>query len=195
MTEKQIERVKLKIAKYKKELADDKKFWGGYYHDGRGIRYVIPAQYIKINDYKGALKYFNWFAKNFPDDTCYPIFLFEWTFSLFKCGKLEEAEKKAHRTFFSNTYMLDNFLGKEPLQLEKNESFSWESESLLKHFTYSNKNVEFTEFGEWLETVLQSRTFLDKANNFIEISRQLKIESELEKRGDLIKRLYEIKYE
>jgi len=195
MTEKQIERVKLKIAKYKKELADDKKFWGGYYHDGRGIRYVIPEQYIKICDYKGAVKYFNWFAKNFPDDTCYPIFLFEWTFSLFKCGKLVEAEKKAHRTFFSNTYLFDNFLGKEPLQLEKNESFSWESESLLKHFTYSNKNIEFTEFGEWLETVLQSRTFLDKANNFIEISRQLKIESELEKRGDLIKRLYEIKYE
>jgi len=195
MTEKQIERIKLKIAKYKKALADDKKFWGGYYHDGRGIRYVIPEQYIKICDYKGAVKYFNWFAKNFPDDTCYPIFLFEWTFSLFKCGKLVEAEKKAHRTFFSNTYLLDNFLGKEPLQLEKNESFSWESESLLKHFTYSNKNVEFTEFGEWLETVLQSRTFLDKANNFIEISRQLKIESELEKRGDLIKRLYEIKYE
>jgi hypothetical protein len=195
MNEKQIELVKLKIAKYKKELADDKKFWGGYYHDGRGIRYVIPAQYIKINDYKGDLKYFNWFAKNFPDDTCYPIFLFEWTFSLFKCGKLVEAEKKAHRTFFSNTYLFDNFLGKEPLQLEKNESFSWESESLLKHFTYSNKNIEFTEFGEWLETVLQSRTFLDKANNFIEISRQLKIESEVEKRGDLIKRLNEIKYE
>jgi len=195
MTEKQIERIKLKIAKYKKALADDKKFWGGYYHDGRGIRYVIPEQYIKICDYKGAVKYFNWFAKNFPDDTCYPIFLFEWTFSLFKCGKLVEAEKKAHRTFFSNTYLLDNFLGKEPLQLEKNESFSWESESLLKHFTYSNKNIEFTEFGEWLETVLQSRSFLDKANNFIEISRQLKIESELEKRGDLIKRLYEIKYE
>jgi hypothetical protein len=195
MTEKQIERVKLKIAKYKKELADDKKFWGGYYHDGRGIRYVIPAQYIKISDYKGAVKYFNWFAKNFPDDTCYPIFLFEWTFSLFKCGKLVEAEKKAHRTFFSNTYLLDNFLGKEPLQLEKNESFSWESESLLKHFTYSNKDLEFTAFGEWIETVLQSRTFLDKANNFIEISRQLKIESEVEKRGDLIKCLNEIKYE
>ena len=195
MTEKQIERIKLKIAKYKKALADDKKFWGGYYHDGRGIRYVIPEQYIKIKDYKGALKYFNWFAKNFPDDTCYPIFLFEWTFSLFKCGKLVEAEKKAHRTFFSNTYLFDNFLGKEPLQLEKNESFSWESESLLKHFTYSNKNIEFTEFGEWLETVLQSRIFLDKANNFIEISRQLKIESEVEKRGDLINRLNEIKYE
>ena len=195
MTEKQIERVKLKIAKYKKELADDKKFWGGYYHDGRGIRYVIPEQYIKICDYKGAVKYFNWFAKNFPDDTCYPIFLFEWTFSLFKCGKLVEAEKQAQRTFFSNTYLLDNFLGKEPLQLEKNESFSWESESLLKHFTYSNKDLEFTSFGEWLETVLQSRTFLDKANNFIEISRQLKIESEVEKRGILIKQLNEIKYE
>jgi hypothetical protein len=195
MTQKQIERVKAKIEKYKKALAADKKHWGGQYNDGQGIRYLIPEQFIKIKDYKGGLRYFNWFHKNFPDDSGYPIFLFEWTFSLFKCGKLVEAEKKAHRTFFSNTYLFDNFLGKEPLQLKKNESFSWESESLLKHFTYSNKDIEFTAFGEWLETVLQSRTFLDKANNFIEISRQLKIESELEKRGDLIKRLYEIKYE
>lgn len=49
--------------------------------------------------------------------------------------------------------------------------------------------------GEWLETVLQSRSFLDKANEFIEISRQLKIESEVEKRGILIKQLNEIEYE
>ena len=59
MTEKQIEKVKEKIVKYKKALSADKRQWGGFYHDGNGIRYLIPQLYISIMDYKGGLKYFN----------------------------------------------------------------------------------------------------------------------------------------
>ena len=195
MTEKQIEKVKLKIGKYKKALAADKRNWGGEYHDGQGIRYIIPALYIKISDYKGGLKYFAWFDKNFPDDSGYPIFLFEWTFVLFKCGKLLEAENKAHITFFSNTYLLDKFLGKKPLQLDKNESSNWEYESLVEHFIYTSKDTEFTEFGEWVETVLQSCIFLDKANEFIELERQLKDEPVGKRRSEIVNRLLKIKYE
>ncbi|WP_241910479.1 hypothetical protein [Pseudotamlana carrageenivorans] len=89
MTPKQVERIQNKIKKIKKELAADKKHWGGYYHDGRGLRYLPPALYLKINDYTGALRYFNWFNKNFPEDSCYPIFMFEWTMTLFKRKKLK----------------------------------------------------------------------------------------------------------
>ena len=145
MTDKQIERVKAKIEKYKKALAADKKYWGGQYHDGQGIRYIIPEQFIKINDYKGGQRYLNWFDKNFPDDSGYPIFLFEWCFILFKCDKLKDAEQKAHRTFFSNTYLLDKFLEKEPLRLDKNESSGWEYESLVENFPYFVSLSETTE--------------------------------------------------
>jgi len=194
MTEKQIERVKVKIDKYKKALAADKRFWGGQYHDGQGIRYIISEQYLKIKDYKGALRYFNWFEKTFPDDSGYPIFLFEWTFTLFQNRKLQDAEKKAHLTFFSNTYLFDKFLGKEPLQLDKNESSNWEFESLVQHFHYSSKDTEFFAFAEWLETILQSRTFLDKANEFIELERQLKDEPVGKRRTQIVNRIYKIKY-
>ena len=194
MTDKQIDRVKSKIEKYKKALAADKRYWGGQYHDGQGIRYIIPEQFIKIKDYKGGLKYLNWFNKNFPDDSGYPIFLFEWTFILFKCDKLKEAEVKAHRTFFSNTYLFDKFLGKEPLRLDKNESSNWEFESVTEYFTYTKADTEFTEFANWLETILSTRTFLDKANEFVEIERLLKDEPVGQKRSKLIDRLSKIKY-
>ena len=194
MTDKQIERVKAKIEKYKKALATDKKYWGGQYHDGRGIRYIIPAQFIKIKDYKGGQQYLNWFYKNFPDDSGYPIFLFEWTFILFRCDKLIEAENKAQQTFFSNTYLFDKFLGKEPLRLDKNESSNWEYESLVDSFPYSNMDTEFIEFANWTEKVLSSRTFLDKANEFIEIKRKLKTQPVGEKRTELVNQLSKIKY-
>lgn len=174
MTDNQIDRIKVKIDKYKKALALDKKQWGGFYHDGQGIRYLIPALYIQIFDYKGGLRYFNWFDKNFPDDSCYPIFLFEWTFVLFKCNKLIEAEKKLHLTFFSNTYLLDKFLEKEFLDLDKNESSSWEFKSLTEHFNYNRRELEFIEFANWIELKLQARMFLDKANRFVEIEQLLK---------------------
>ena len=194
MTDKQIERVKAKIEKYKKALAADKKYWGGQYHDGQGIRYIIPEQFIKINDYKGGQRYLNWFDKNFPDDSGYPIFLFEWTFILFKCDKLIEAENKAHLTFFSNTYLFDKFLGKEPLRLDKNESSSWEFETLVNGFPYSSIDTEFIEFASWTEKILNSRAFLDKANEFIEIERKLITEPVGEKRTELVNRLSKIKY-
>jgi hypothetical protein len=52
-----------------------------------------------LQDYKEAMRYFNWFHKNLDDDSGYPTFLFEWTLKLFKNGKLNEAEKKALETF------------------------------------------------------------------------------------------------
>jgi hypothetical protein len=189
MTEKQIERIKLKIDKYKKALSNDKKMWGGEYHDGHGIRYVLTAEYIKIKDYKSGLKFLKWFDKNFPGDRGYPIFLFEATIILFKCDKLKEAEIKAHRTFFSNTYLFDKFLGKEMLLLDKDESSNWESESLLDDFPYSKTNEEFADFSIWIESILNSRLFLDKANEFIEIQRKLKTEPVGQTRTKLVNRL------
>lgn len=195
MTNKQIERVRAKIQKYKKALAADKKYWGGEYHDGRGIRYIIPEQFIKIKDYKGGKRYLNWFDKNFPDDCGYPIFLFEWSFILFKCNKLIEAEKKAHETFFSNTYLFDKFLGKEPLRLDKNENLNWEHEALVDNFPYSSLDTEFLEFASWLENILNNQTFLSKVNEFIEIEQKLKTEPVGKKRTELVNRLSKIKYD
>ena len=103
MTPKQAERIQEKITKMKKELAADKRRWGGFYDDSRGLRYLPPALYIKLGDYSGAKRYFNWFAKNFPDDMGYPVFLFEWTLTLFKTQKMAEAEQKAQETYRANT--------------------------------------------------------------------------------------------
>ena len=194
MTDKQIDRVRKKIEKYKKALKADKKYWGGYYHDGAGIRYAIPNLFIKIIDYKGGLKYLNWFDKNFPDDIGDPIFLFEWTFILFKCGKLKEAEEKAHRTFFSNTYLWDIFLGKKLLNLDITESSSWEFQSIGNYFTYTSSDTEFIEFTSWIQGVLNNRRFLETVNEFVQIEQQLKTEPVGQIRSELVAKYSKIKY-
>ena len=90
MTIKQEERIRAKIAAIRREIAREKKQWGGY-HDGRGLRYAPPQYFVEINDFKGAMTYFRWFQKNFPDDAAYCKFWFEWAWALFKNNKSKEA--------------------------------------------------------------------------------------------------------
>lgn len=186
MTPKQIERVKNKIAKIKKELAADKKHWGGYYHDGQGLRYLPPEQYLKIQDYSGALRYFNWFNKNFPDDSCYPILLLEWSITLFMTKRIKQAEHKLIETFISNTYIIDKFLNKDIKNFDKTESSNWEFESLVNGLLYSNKQDELIDFTAWLEKYIATDKFLVPTNRYLKIRILLKKESDLDKRSNLI---------
>ncbi len=194
MTEKQVDRVKATIAKYKKALADDKKYWGGDYHDGQGIRYMIPGKYVQIADYKGGLRYLNWFKKNLPEDFGDPLFLFESALIFFKCNRLKDAELKVHHTFFSNTYLLDFFLEKEPLQPEKHDESRWQFEAAAKHLPYKKSQPELMDFAQFVEEVLQSRQFLDKANEYTSIQQQIEDKPVGKVRDALLERSYKIKY-
>ena len=191
MTPKQIERIQNKIAKIKRALAEDKRLWGCY-DDSRGLRYLPPALYLKLQDYKGAMRYFNWFHKNFNDDSGYPSFLLEWTITLFKNSKLKEAEKKALETFFSNTYLIDKFLGKELLDLNISEQSNWANASLVADLIYKHSDEELQYFTEWLSEFVISQKFYQYANEFIEIQRRLKTEPVGITRSQLVSRRYSL---
>jgi len=186
MTPKQIERIKKKIIVIKRELAPDKRRCGGFFDDSRGLRYLPPELYLKLNDYSGALRYFNWFKKNFPDDIGFPIFLFEWTITLFKTQQIKEAEKKALQTFSSNIYLLDKFLEKESLEINKLENSNWASADLVQNLQYSKDKKELTEFADWLGIFVTNEKFCKFANKFIELKVKLKMEPVGQKRTALV---------
>jgi hypothetical protein len=169
MTSRQREKLKLKIKKIKSELAADKRRWGGFYDDSRGLRYLPPALYIKLEDYTGALRYFNWFAKNFPDDIGFPEFIFEWTFVLYQRGRTKEAEKKAFDCFCSNTYLLDHFLGNRVTPIDKDELSNLDRPEYLQHFNYSVRQKAFADFGEWLAEITWTEKFLQAAESYVGI--------------------------
>ena len=167
MTPKQAERIRAKIIQIKKELAADKRRWGGFYDDSRGLRYLPPALYIKLGDYSGANRYFNWFAKNFPDDIGYPIFLFEWTLTLFKTQKMALAEQKALQTFRANTYLFHAFLQRPPHGRNIREWSNWASQELAEDLPYAKTDKELTDFAEWLEAFMGSEGFQRFTEDFL----------------------------
>lgn len=192
MTPRQTEKIKNKITKIRQALSADKRRWGGVYDDSHGLRYVPPGLFLQLQDYNGAIKYFKWFDKNFPDDSCFPIFLFEWTVALFKSDDIKGAEKKALRTFFSNTYLFDKFLNKQFLRFDKYEGSNWEQSSLADSFEYSKDQTDLLDFADWISKFLTSDKFYNIANEFVDIERKLKTEPTGQTRNALVKRRYSL---
>ena len=179
MTPKQIDRVKKKIADIKRTLAAEKRKFGCY-EDGRGLRYLPTKYFIQITDYSGGLTYTKWFDKNFPDDSGFPDFLFEWTIILFKCGKTKEAEKKAFQTFCSNTYLFDKYFGRQIIPIDKWEGSNLETPAFTKYLDYSREQKELEDYTEWLDSLISTQTFINKSNKYIEIQKRLKTEDDRE---------------
>ncbi len=191
MTEKQQQRIKDKIKAIRKVLADERRRFGGY-DDSRGRRYMPPALYLQIQDYSGAMTYFRWFAKNFPDDIGLPEVLFVWTVALFKTKKLKEAELKATQTFFSNTYVLDKFLGLAIEPIEKDEFISLARPEYAEYFSYSHEQKDLQDFADWLSGFLSSDKFKAIAHEFIRLQQLLLHESPGPVRDQLLKQVREL---
>jgi hypothetical protein len=178
LTERKIKSIQTKIQRIKKALADDKKEWGGFYDDSRGLRYIPPQLYLEIQDYSGAKRYFNWFHKNFPDDACYPDFLFEWTITLFYCKKVKEAENKAIETFISGQEYFDMYFNKSILNSNKT----------LEKIAYSSTQEELVEFSNWLERFIVSEKYINAVDKYNEFKKQLSEEDDVDLRWEIIKK-------
>ncbi|MDX2285190.1 MAG: hypothetical protein NW241_13580 [Bacteroidia bacterium] len=196
MTPKQEERIRTKIKQIKAALAADKKRWGGFHHDGQGLRYLPPRLYLQLGDFSGGLRYLNWFRKYFPDDMGFPDFLFEWTVILFKTGRRKEAEKKAFETFRANTYLFDKFFGRPVVPIEK-----WEWSNLaqpafaVSYFSYSCTQENLRDVAAWLEGLTQSGKFAQLMDQFIGLATALLHERDPERRGLLLQQARQLESE
>ena len=185
MTEKQIENIKKKIKVCRARLTTEKRMFGGY-DDSQGLRYYIPELYLKIKDFKGALVYFRWFAKAFPDDIGYPDFNLFWAATLFENNKIPDAIKKSYATAFSNTYFLDLISGRETVQIDKSEPIGFETLDYAKS-AYEDC-IEFItlEFQVWISNLSELDEFKNNVNKFISIQKLIKDEPTGQLRTELL---------
>ena len=191
MTERQIENIKKTIKFYRARLAAEKRMFGDY-DDSPGLRYIIPELYLKIRDYKGAMVYFRWFSKAFPDDTGYPVFNLFWSATLFENNKIPEAIKKAYKTAFSNTYLLDLINGKDPVQLDKSESIGFENLEYAKQIYKDCIKFITLEFQIWISNLSEFDDFKANLNKFISIQKLIKNEPVGPMRTKLIQESYKL---
>ena len=186
MTEKQIEKIKKKIRSYRAILAGEKRKFGCY-DDSAGRRYEIPFFYMELRDFKGAMRYFNWFEKEFPDDIGDLLFNFIWAVTLFENKKFEKATKKLYKTAFSNTYLLDLLAGKEVKQIDKSELIWFERIENAKAIEDECKKIMSESFFDWLKEFVEMEEYKSNMKKFVSISQLLKDEEPGEKRNYLLR--------
>jgi tetratricopeptide (TPR) repeat protein len=175
MTEKQIERIKKSIKFYWARLAAEKRMHGDY-NDSAGLRYIIPELYFQIGNYKGALVYFRWFAKAFPDDTGFPFFNLLWSAAFFENNKIPQAINKAHETAFSNTYLLELIGGRDTVQLDKSENIGYENHEYAKQVYKDCIDLITLDFQNWISNLSEFDGFKANLNKFISIQKLIKDE-------------------
>ncbi|MCJ7448704.1 MAG: hypothetical protein MUO72_13540 [Bacteroidales bacterium] len=175
MTERQIENIKKTIKFYRARLAAEKRMFGDY-DDSPGLRYIIPELYLKIRDYKGAMVYFRWFSKAFPDDTGFPVFNLLWSAAFFENNRIPQAIQKAYETAFSNTYLLDLINGKDPVQLDKSETIGFENLEYAKQVYKDCIKLITLEFQIWISNLSEYDDFKANLNKFISIQKLIKDE-------------------
>jgi hypothetical protein len=175
MTEKQIERIKKTIKFYRTRLAAEKRIHGDY-DDSAGLRSIIPELHLQIRDYKGALVYFRWFSKAFPDDTGFPVFNLLWAAAFFENNKIPLAINKAYETAFSNTYLLELIAGRDTIQLDKSDPIGYENLVYAKQIYKDCINLITLYFQIWISNLSEFDDFKSNLNKFISIQKLIKDE-------------------
>lgn len=177
MTEKEAEKIREDIKKYRSRLTGEKRRFGGYFDDG-GVRYIIPELYLVLKDYKGALTYYRWFLREFPDDIGFPALDLFWTLILFKNEKISEAIRSVYKTAFSNTYLLNLVCNEETFSIDKSES-DWSETYNYALETIRDCNKFLTkDFRTWLCKFRENEEFKSNLNRFVSLRKLLKDESE-----------------
>jgi hypothetical protein len=189
MTKKQIERIRRTIKFYRTRLAAEKRIHGEY-DDSAGLRYIIPELHFQIGDYKGALVYFRWFSKAFPDDTGFPFFNLLWSATFFENNKIAEALQKAYETAFSNTYLLDLIAGRDTAQLDKSEPIGYEKLEYAIQIYKDCIQLITLDFQIWISNRSEYEDFKANLNKFISIQKLIKDEPVGPMRTTIIRESY-----
>jgi len=190
MTEKQIEKNRLLIKKYRAVLSSEKAKFGGFF-DNNGIRYYVADLYMRTTDYKGVITYKKWFEKNFPDDIGSVVLSLSWSSAYYELGKETEAKIYAIDTAFQNVYLHQLLFNKEVSLFDMYEDQYNILEYAQSVVTKLKKRIT-TSYLSWLSSFIQSEEYTMPVNRFIALNKLLKDEHNSEKRGELLSHIRQL---
>jgi tetratricopeptide (TPR) repeat protein len=111
MPQTELQKIRSRLRRYERALAQEKKKYGDY-SDGAGKRYEIGPLYMLLGDQEGAVAAFEWFEREFEDDSGRPDHLLCWSLALHRAGDEAGAAKKLRQAMLSNLYLIPHLLGR-----------------------------------------------------------------------------------
>ncbi len=182
-----------RIEQYKKVLRSEKRKFGCY-DDSYGRRLLIGPLYLLANDTDGALKYYKWYEKNFPDDSGEPFMYLCWTLTLYRAGQIEKAKTKLMRTMFSNLYILPFLFKENQSDYHFRPGSNWEANEYLEFLPVEYLAQWREEEIRWAREIYYSEDATMFRSRYVEIEMELTNERPGPRRTALVKELSAIRY-
>ena len=184
-------KIKAKISSYKSGMSRDKKIYGSI-NDGAGKRYVLFSLYFQLNDLKKSEEYFKWYEKEFEDDSGEPVQKLCWAVSLYRMGKIDQAEYRLADLMLSNLYVIPKILGRD---IKEYDIWHSSSDEFIDYFDYFPKEVLEAltqEDKNWIEELYESFVFQRIRQRHIEIYGELQNTDDIKIRRKLIDEGYKL---
>ena len=158
-------------------------------NDGSGTRYLLGHLYLLLGDIPGVIKSFEWFAREFNDDSGESFHTLCWALALYRSGNMAGAAKKLRDTMLSNMYMLPYLFGIEQPQLDIWHSTNLERKDYVEQAPPELYKLWDEQALRWAQGLYKSDDFRCARERTIEIFRRLKSEPQGTTRLQLVKEL------
>lgn len=180
-----------RIRRYERELRKEYQRFGAY-DDSAGKRYLLGPLYLILGDLPGALKSFEWFKQNFPDDMGEAMHYLCWTLALYRSGDLAGATQKLRQTMLSNLYVMPYLLGETQAELDIWHGTNLAEPTYLQWIPPEILELWDEEALNWAKAAYHSLEISQIRTRYIEIYHQLKSEPRGPRRSQLVKEASEL---
>lgn len=183
--------IRSKITRIKSSLRKEKKYYG-FIRDGGGKRYLLGPLYLMLGDINGAIESFEWFDKEFSDDSGDPFQYLCWSLAYYQAGQLEKAEDKLIQTMMQNLYLIPHLLKIEQPEYQIWHSSNWEEKAHVDYLPVEYEELWDDEALEWMAETYNAKRCSSYRERHIEIHSQLLDEPRGPKRSRLVKESSEL---
>lgn len=177
--------IRQRIRRYERKFKNEKESWG-MIGDGAGTRFLLAPLYLLMDDLEGAIASFEWYEKEFPDDSPDAAHHLCWSLALHRADQERKAIRKLGQTMIANLYLIPCLLGNPIPRLD-----IWHGSNLEWPEYVALVPEEFLDLwqpqdSDWARHHYESPPFQRIKNRYIEIQRELKDESPGPRRSELV---------
>ncbi len=186
------QKIRKQITRYEASLRKEfEKF--NCINDGPGKRYLLGPLYLLLGDIPGAIKSYEWFAREFAGDYGEPHHTLCWALALYRSGNMASAAKKLRDAMLSNLYMLPHLFGMEQSQLDIWHGSNFEEMDYIIQVPPELYKLWDEPALQWAQGLYECDDFRYARERTIEIFRLLKTEPRGTTRTQLVKELSAIR--
>ena len=157
----------------------------GCYSDGGGKRYIVLVYHYLAGDIDKAADYFNWYAKEFPDDCGDAFFHLCSALTAYRLNDLTEAHFRLQNAMLENLYLVPALLGCQTGPLYPDDFNNWDKMDYLTSIETLLEVVPESD-REWLKQAYQHPTIRRIHDHYITYSKELALIHSVEERAQRI---------